>query len=248
VRMAETPAMLKIAIDAEEKFGGLLLKWWDGKGAAQVFAHEDDALLMERAEGPASLVDMAKDMAPGGGDDEASRLIWRVAAQLHATRPKAGVLPALVPLAQRFRELEPVAARHGGILNACAAIARELLASERDVVMLHGDIHHRNILDFGPRGWLAIDPKGLIGERCFDYANLFCNPEAAIAIAPSRLVRQVGVVAEAANLERQRLLKWILAYAGLSAAWILGDGEWEPAKTALAVAELAAAELARTAA
>jgi streptomycin 6-kinase len=88
----------------------------------------------------------------------------------------------------------------------------------------------------------------LIGERCFDYANLFCNPEAAIAIAPGRLVRQVGVVAEAANLERQRLLKWILAHAGLSAAWILGDGEWEPAKTALAVAELAAAELARTAA
>jgi streptomycin 6-kinase len=149
--MGETPAMLKIAIDAEEKFGGLLLKWWDGQGAAQVFAHEGDALLMERAEGPASLVDMAKDLARGGGDDEASGLICRVAAQLHATRPKAGALPTLVPLKQRFRELEPVAARHGGILNACAAIARELLASERDVVMLHGDIHHGNILDFGPR-------------------------------------------------------------------------------------------------
>jgi streptomycin 6-kinase len=36
--MGETPAMLKIARDAEEKFGGLLLKWWDGHGAAQVFA------------------------------------------------------------------------------------------------------------------------------------------------------------------------------------------------------------------
>ena len=112
---------------------------------------------------------------------------------------------------------------------------------------LHGDIHHGNILDFGPRGWLAIDPKGLIGERGFDYANLFCNPEAEIAIAPGRLARQVDVVAEAAGLDRRRLLKWIMAYAGLSAAWFLEDGEWEAATTPLAVAELAAAELARTA-
>jgi streptomycin 6-kinase len=250
VRMDGTPAMLKIAIDAEEKFGGLLLGWWDGRGAARVFAHEDDALLMERAEGPASLADMVQDRAPGGGDDKASRLICRVVAQLHAPGPTPGRrrLPDLVPLAQWFKELEPAAARHGGmhgrILADCAATARELLASEREVVVLHGDIHHGNILDFGSRGWLAIDPKGLIGERGFDYANLFCNPEAETATAPGRLVRQVAVVAEAAGLERQRLLKWIMAYAGLSAAWFLEDGEWAPAKIPLAIAELAAAELA----
>lgn len=243
VCMGETPAMLKIARDAEEKFGGLLLKWWDGQGAAQVFAHEDDALLMERAEGPASLADMAGDTVPGDGDDKASRLICGVIAQLHAPTPSPHSLPDLVPLVPWFRELGPAAARHGGILTACASIASELLASERDVVPLHGDIHHGNILDFGPRGWLAIDPKGLIGERSFDYANLFCNPEAAVALAPRRLGRQVDVVAEFAGLERQRLLNWIMAYAGLSAAWFLGDGEWEPAKTPLAVAELAAAEL-----
>jgi streptomycin 6-kinase len=244
VRMGETPAMLKVARDAEEKFGGLLLKWWDGQGAAQVFAHEDDALLMERAEGPASLADMARDRAPGGGDDEASRLICVVVARLHAPTRGTHSLPDLVPLVHWFTQLGPAAARHGGILTACAAIASELLASERDVVPLHGDIHHGNILDFGSRGWLAIDPKGFIGECAFDYANLFCNPEAAVALAPGRLARQVDVVAEAAGLARQRLLKWIMAYAGLSAAWFLGDGEWEPARTPLAVAELAAAELA----
>ena len=80
VRMEGTPAMLKVAIDAEEKFGGLLMSCWDGQGAARVFAHEEDALLMERAEGPASLADMAQAMAPSGGDDEASRLICRVVA------------------------------------------------------------------------------------------------------------------------------------------------------------------------
>lgn len=104
-------------------------------------------------------------------------------------------------------------------------------------MVLHGDIHHRNILDFGARGWLAIDPKRMIGERGFDYANLFCNPELVTVRAPGRLTRQLEVVAEAAGLERKRPLQWIVASAGLSAAWFLEDGDTESAKGDLAVAE-----------
>src|SRR5690606_3432093 len=70
------------------------------------------------------------------------------------------------------------------------------------------------------------------------------NPDAAGATAPGRLARQATVVAEAAGLDRARLLKWILAYAGLSAAWSLGDGE-KPGLD-LAVAAIAAQELAST--
>jgi streptomycin 6-kinase len=40
-----------------------------------------------------------------------------------------------------------------------------LLTTQREKVVLHGDMHHGNVLNFGSRGWLAIDPKGLIGER-----------------------------------------------------------------------------------
>src|SRR3546814_3749922 len=71
----------------------------------------------------------------------------------------------LVPLAHWFRALNPAAATHGGILARCAATARALLAESRGTGVLHGDIHHDNVLDFGPRGWLAIDPKRLVGER-----------------------------------------------------------------------------------
>ncbi len=107
--------------------------------------------------------------------------------------------------------------------------------------MLPGDVPHGNILNFGEHGWLAIDPKGLIGERCFDYANLFCNPDHETARAPSRLARQIEVVADAAGLERKRLLRWVLAWAGLSAVWHIGNGA--PPDTALVVAEIAAAQL-----
>jgi streptomycin 6-kinase len=106
------------------------------------------------------------------------------------------------------------------------------------VCVLHGDLHHGNVLDFAERGWLAIDLKGLAGERGFDFANIFCNPDVAVATAPGRLKRQASVVAEAARLDRARLLRWILAYAGLSAAWTIGESG-DP-KLALSIAEMAA--------
>jgi streptomycin 6-kinase len=237
VRRDGVPAMLKIAREAEERWGAVLMVWWGGEGAARVLAHDDEALLLERATGAGSLAAMARN----GRDDEASRIICAVAAQLHAPRDRPP--PDLLPLSRWFEELAPAAARHGGILRDAAATARELLAAPQDIVVLHGDLHHGNILDAGPRGWLAIDPKRLVGERGFDFANIFRNPDLAVATAPGRLARQSRVVAEAASLERARLLQWILAYAGLSAAWFLGDGV--SPELDLVVAELAAAELAK---
>ncbi len=181
-------------------------------------------------------------MATQGRDDEATRIICAVAAKLHAARGDPP--PSAIPLPTRFKALEGAAAKHGGILRRAAETAWELLAAPQEVVPLHGDLHHGNVLNFGERGWLAIDPKGLVGERGFDFANIFGNPDPATATESGRLARQSQVVAEAAGLERQRLLSWILAFAGLSASWGLEDGE-DP-RLAFAVAELAAAELVRS--
>jgi streptomycin 6-kinase len=242
VRRQGEPAMLKLATEEEERFGGVLMEWWDGDGAARVLARDDDALLLERAEGSASLADMARN----GRDDEACRILCAVAARLHAPRPAP--LPELIPLAHWFRELETAVAIHGGILVRCAETACALLAKPREVGVLHGDLHHGNVLDFGARGWLAIDPKRLMGERGFDFANIFTNPDLddptrPVATEPNRFARRLGVVVEAAKLERERLLRWILAWTGLSAAWFLSDGD--SARIDLRVAELAAAELDR---
>ncbi|MDQ8023370.1 MAG: aminoglycoside phosphotransferase family protein [Moraxellaceae bacterium] len=219
VRHAGQPAMLKVALDAEEQNGARLMHWWEGDGAARVLAHADNVLLMERATGEGSLFDMALD----GRDDEASRILCATVARLHAPRERPP--PELLPLEQWFIALWPAAAIHGGILTRCQRAAEALLASPREQVPLHADIHHCNVLDFGPRGWLAIDPKWVIGERGFDYANILCNPDLPIVTQPARLRRQVEVVSEAAGLERRRLLQWVLAYAGLSAAWFMEDDD-----------------------
>jgi streptomycin 6-kinase len=54
--------------------------------------------------------------------------------------------------------------------------ARELSANLSEVVVLHGDIHRGNVLDFGHRGWLASDPKGLVGERYCDLPTCSAIP------------------------------------------------------------------------
>ena len=101
-RHAGVPAMLKIAVEAEKKWGSALMIWWDGNGATRVLAHEGDALLLERALGKSSLVEMAR----CGRDDEASRIICAVAAQLHARKDRPSP-PALLPLSRWFEELDP---------------------------------------------------------------------------------------------------------------------------------------------
>jgi streptomycin 6-kinase len=236
VRVAGLPAMLKIAVHHEEKRGGFLMTWWDGRGAAQVLAHSGEALLMERAQDGTSLADLAR----SGRDDEASRMICSVVDQLHASRNRP--LPELVPLTRWFEALYPAAEAFGGILRVSAAAASNLLTAQRETVVLHGDMHHGNVLNFGSRGWLAIDPKGLIGERYFDYANILCNPDEETATAQGRLLRQANVIADAARLDLNRLLEWVVAWAGLSAAFSLEDG-LPPERRALRFAELAAAQL-----
>jgi len=235
VRYGHRPAMLKIAMDAQECRGARLMTWWNGTGAAYVWEQDGDALLLERASQNRSLSEMARN----GRDDEASRLICKVAARLHAPRPPAP--PELQPLALDFEALRLAANTHGPVLARAAALAAGLLATPQQVTVLHGDLHHGNILHAGWRGWLAIDPKGLYGERGFDFANLFCNPEAEIALAPGRLARQVEVVCAHADLERPRLLAWIASWAALSTIWHIEDSE-NP-QTALAVCEIALNEL-----
>jgi streptomycin 6-kinase len=238
VRRGGLPAMLKMATAAEERRGAATMVWWGGEGAARVLAHEGDALLLERATGPLSLAAMAR----GGEDDLATRILCRAAAALHA--PRGGPIPvSLVPLPEWFRALETGAAGRGGLLERAAKMARELFAApwERDMAVLHGDIHHGNVLDFGARGWLAIDPKGLWGERSFDFVNILRNPDDDTAMQPGRFARQVALIAETAGLDRARLLQWTLAFAGLSAVWVIEDGE-DPTPD-LRIAALAVAEL-----
>jgi len=239
VRYRNQPAMLKISTAPEEQNGAHVMVWWDGIGAASIFAHDGDALLLERATGERDLVAMSR----AGQDDEAIRILVAVAQALHAPRPTPAP-PTLMPMAIRFRALLEHASLPGDFYDCAATTVRKLLANPLDRTILHGDIQHYNILDFGDRGWLMIDPKGVLGESTFDFANIFCNPLDEIALSPGRVAHRADLIAELTGIDRTRLLQWVVAYCGLSACWHLEDGT-DPT-CPLTVGKAALAELART--
>jgi streptomycin 6-kinase len=216
-------AVLKVPRVEEERTGSRVLHWWSGDGAARVQSIDDDGtVLVEHALRPdVSLVELARRSSAddGSSDLRATRTLVAVAHRLHG-RPRVDVPAGVVPLRRWFRELFVRADQVGGFFARAAAVADVLLDDQRDCRVLHGDVHHENVLWFGPaRGWLAIDPKGLEGESTFDYANILTNPDRATMLRPGRFRRHVDAVAAATGIEQARLLRWTLAWCGLSAAW-----------------------------
>ncbi|HAU0495591.1 TPA: 3'-kinase [Legionella pneumophila] len=217
VKYQNTPCMLKVALIEEEQIGGEVMVWWNGQGAASLAA-----------------------MVKQGKDDEASQIICSVVSKLHSVsyKPRPS---KIVPLSEWFRSLNRACEQYGGILKKAYLTSQKLLQDMQQITVLHGDIHHQNILDFGSAGWLAIDPKGLLGNPYYDYANIFCNPDEEIATSPGRLERQAHVISEKASLDYHRLLQWIFAYAGLSAAWHFEEDS--SADLALKVADISSSLL-----
>ena len=50
-----------------------------------------------------------------------------------------------------------------------------LMEPDEPQILLHGDLHHWNILSDADRGWMAIDPKGVIGASCLDVGRFINN-------------------------------------------------------------------------
>lgn len=206
----------------EERRGVLALKHWDGQGAIVPLAFDDGAQLLEYAPGPDLVGHVQR-----GDDRQATHIISGVLNALHS-HPVDQDLP-LPSLHRWFRTLflqaETDTDPYAALFKRAAHIAEKLLASPQNEVVLHGDIHHENVRH-SPRGWLAIDPKGIIGERTYDCANTLCNPPNALDIVlnQDRILANARILADAIDTDLQRVLHFTFAYACLSASWTLEDG------------------------
>lgn len=209
--------MVKIALVEEEARGAALLEWWGGRGAARVLARTDRATLMVRATGSRDLAVMSA----AGQDSAATDVLVQTALDLHERTPVSPDEVPLVALRDWFRVLLTTRS-DDPVLQRAAELAERLLAmtTPADVVVLHGDIHHGNVLDFG-HSWAAIDPKALIGHRAFDFANILCNPTEAGAL--DNLAVRVEAISRRANITPLVLAEWTIAWCGLSLVWARGD-------------------------
>lgn len=229
-------AVLKVTMEAEEQKGMRVLEWAGGRGGfVPVLRSATDAILMPRLSDEPSLARISIQ------DDAASTSILVGALnRIHRELPGDG-LPPVTTLDRWFAELLDARGLHPGILLEGKLVAERLLASQCDISLLHGDLHHRNLLQNAEGEWTAIDPKGLVGERTFDFVNILRNPDGHDALARDRFSARVEQIAREADLSSRRLMEWTLAFCSLSAVWWMSDGV-EPVLD-LQIARLAATGL-----
>lgn len=237
-RGAETVILKLLApSETEEQRGALALRYFDGQGAVRLLRYDQGAQLMEYAAGE-ELVQLVE----RGEDQRATRIIAQVIAQLHAV-PQDAPHDGLVPLDRWFGALFAKAAADAQSGSASiyvrgAALAERLLAEQRDIRVLHGDIQHYNIRR-SARGWLAFDPKGLIGERTYDCANTLCNPVMPELVHNERRLRtNAAILADMLKLDVWRVLAFTYAYACLNASWWIPLGGSDIVAWSLNVAEI----------
>jgi streptomycin 6-kinase len=108
------------------------------------------------------------------------------------------------------------------LLSRAEALAVDLLASAPSERVVHGDLHHDNIVSAERAPWLAIDPKGVVGDPGFDTGALMNNPYGRMETwtAPARhFSRRADILAERLAYPRERILAWSYTQAVLSACW-----------------------------
>jgi len=218
------PAFLKVTNQPEDLVGARALKQWGGNGAVRVLVRDGNAILLERAGN--TLRSLVTD------DASATQVLCVAAQRLHANRPKD--LDGFPTLRTWFCSLFDDARPR---FDQVKVIAAGLLDHSTPPVLLHGDLHHENVVDGGDRGWLAIDPKGIVGAREFDYCNIFTNWTLQDAVG--HFDARLELVARAAHIDRIDLLRWIASWSALSGIWHLEDGDEVSAALPHSIMELA---------
>ncbi|NUR93823.1 MAG: kinase [Kribbellaceae bacterium] len=181
---------------------------WGGRGAVRLHRRDDEryALLLERAH-PEQLVDLGdNDAIPAVAGELSRRLAVRAPDHLPRLSARAD---------EWYDEVRSGAADFPDALPARSVDAAlnvvDELAREQPELVVHGDFHARNILRADREPWLAVDPKGYVGDPAYDGGTLLLPRVLAYLDADDLvkpLQRELEIFAEAAGLDPARVRRW----------------------------------------
>jgi streptomycin 6-kinase len=220
--------ILKIGVPNRELTSEMnALKLFDGEGACRLLDCDEEKgfLLIERLQ-PGRMLAELED------DDERTHIAMDVMQDLifrkgGGTPPLHGGFIKLSDWFDGLNEIRPMFDGETGpipenLLERVESQLPELFADE-EVCLMHGDFHHYNILS-SERGWLVIDPKGVIGPAGYEIGPLMLNPwikpmdEKQFKV---QAMRRVDIIHERTGWAREKIIGWSLAHSVLSAYWDL---------------------------
>ncbi|MFE1591230.1 aminoglycoside phosphotransferase family protein [Nocardia sp. NPDC058705] len=205
---------------------------WNGQGAVRLFERDDEryAMLLERTDG-ATLADVT-DVTDF---DEAVGILGRLSHRLAVDAP-AG-LPRLSDIVADWTdEIRTTAAELGNplprrSLDIAAETLRDL-GPDQPETLVHGDLHDANVLRGDREPWLAIDPKGYVGDPAYDTITVIRSLRFAPLLFASDpatdIHRGLDLFCEAAEIDRERARRWAQVRAVKAALWGRrhGDPDW----------------------
>ena len=222
-----TEAILKTGLTDEFPSQPEALKHFDGHGMTRLLAYDEqnEMMLMERLKPGLSLRTVESDEAAISAAAQVMRQLWKPLPQPHYP------FPTIQDWGEGFARLRKM--YNGGtgpfptaIYDKAEKLYAEMSASMSEVVLLHGDLHQDNILSAEREAWLAVDPKGVIGEPAYETGSILRNfwPDILAVPEPRRLMaRRIDQLSAALGFERERIYNWAFAQAVLSVEWDVED-------------------------
>lgn len=200
-----------------------------GAATVRLLAVEGNDLMLERVYPGTAL--------PEEPDEVATNVIAHALRRLWVLAPADCGLPTVAEECHLLYDEEATELLPAELVVEARHRLEGLLATGHERFVLHGDLHHGNLLHCEVRGWVAIDPHGLVGERGYDVGPLLLNPWNG---DPSRLVGpRLSRLSDLLCMRRDRLASWGLVRGVLAAAWTVQDAgrvDGRPLRVACALA------------
>ncbi len=222
-----TPVVIKACSPSGEFAHELeALRLFDGHGMARLLNcdMENEVMLLERLL-PGTILKVVED------DEQATSIAASVMRKMWRPAPERHSFPTVADWGKGFERLRKY--YNGGcgpfpceLLEEAETLFHELTSSMAEPALLHGDLHHDNILAAQREPWLAIDPKGLIGEPVYETGAWLRNPIDQLLRWPHPehiLARRIDQFAEELGMDRARIRGWGLSQAILSVWWNVED-------------------------
>jgi streptomycin 6-kinase len=217
--------VLKVARQPGDEWrGGEVLAAFEGRGAVRVIQHVEGAVLLERLLPGTPLASLSLE----GRDKEATEILAEVIHGMSQAQASPNTFPTVADWGNGFQHYLASGDSQVPIdlVERGQHIYQQLCASQQHVRLLHGDLQHYNVLFDSARGWVAIDPKGVVGELEYEIGaslrNPYENPD--LLAAPGVIERRLRQYAARLPLDPERALQWGFAQAVLSAIWSIEDG------------------------
>ncbi|NQX68757.1 phosphotransferase [Paenibacillus alba] len=172
------PVVLKASFMKEELSREVsVLRAFEGRGAIQVLDADEEwgVALLEGADPgtPLSIID---------DDARATNIFCEVFRRLHLLVPTGRLYPsmkrhfaAIERYRKRFDDVSIAAPLPESWVENAEECLEYLITTTSENFLLHGDLHHENILRQGEEQWAVIDPKGIIGDIHFDTVQYLLN-------------------------------------------------------------------------